>query len=139
MTESSRVPRVLKAGMTESSRVPRILKAEIAGTRRYWYSDDFWSSAFFCTAVLSLRSPLPPSPLPYLGGCLVFCCNSWLLLPDISSALRKRISDTALGSKHSTPPPPHYVRYIHAVSAFLRRDGVSFFSRVDSRRTAAAV
>ena len=39
MTESSRVPRVLKAEMTESSRVPRVLKDEMTG-RRYWYSDD---------------------------------------------------------------------------------------------------
>ena len=40
MTESLRVPRVLKAEMTESSRVPTVLKAEMSGTRRYWYSDD---------------------------------------------------------------------------------------------------
>ena len=26
--------------MTESSRVPTVLKAEMSGTRRYWYSDD---------------------------------------------------------------------------------------------------
>ena len=52
MTESSRVPGVLKAEMTESSRVPRVLKAEMTGTRRYWYSDDLWRSAWSSTCFL---------------------------------------------------------------------------------------
>ena len=47
LTESSGVPRVLKAEMTESSRVPGVLKAEITGTRRYWYSDDLWKPAVY--------------------------------------------------------------------------------------------
>ena len=43
MSESSRVPRIPKAGMTKSSRVPRVPEeAETTAIHWYWYSDDLF-------------------------------------------------------------------------------------------------
>ena len=64
MTESSRVPRVLKSEMTESTWVPRLLKSEMTATSRVpfssmyqvWNSNKSWMlSKSFVTFTLASR------------------------------------------------------------------------------------